>query len=428
MPESAELRGLWEGFEIYGSPGDSDLENVLRDGIVVIDTNVLLYLYRCGSTAREQIFDVLDKVSDSLFMPAQVQTEFWRNRDDVIRRVVTTNSLSGLREVRNKALSEIRSWRRRTMSTSDADDLSQEVDALFKKIINKVGADDSGKGINLKVALRSIEDDPIAKRLRQLFEGRVGLPYASDVFHNMVKTGRERFARDVPPGYMDREKVGQEEEGVGDYLLWEQTIDRAELTKKPVLLVTDDEKEDWWRLDADRVPIGPRVELIEEMERRTGVRLFMLTRPEFLASATELLGVPVDESTIEDTPEDVSDADETVVSTLWTPDALEALLNRLADVGATEQEAVLRYAAQTEKGFAPREKVYKITGRPSSRTLVGFRKPVVSAMRYLQGVGDLPDGLEVALRAEYKKPGKTDGYRVPPSIVEAAKGSAGEPI
>jgi hypothetical protein len=417
----SELRGFGDGFEMYGATDGEELKKVLTDGVVALDTNFLLYLYNCGSAAREQIFGVLDAVMPSLFLPAQVQAEFWRNRDDVIRNAVNTNSLAGLREAKSRAISGVRAWQQRTMLTAEAEALEAEIEALFRKLLSHVRSDRGGRPLDLRAALRSIDDDPIIEKLRSLFEGRVGLPYSSEVFAEMVQRGRARFGRRIPPGYMDSDKQGQEEEGVGDYLVWEQLIDRAVKIKKPVLFVTDDKKEDWWRLDSENEPIGPRVELVEEMAQRGGVELFMLQRSEFLAYASEFLNVPVDESTIDAAVTDADDAP-SAASTSWTSRNLAVLLARLVDVGATPQEAVLRVGSSAPDGFVPRDKVYEVTGFSPSRSLVGFRKPAVTAMRYLQSTGELPEGLPLPLRARYQRPGKTDGYEVPQSIIDAAAG------
>jgi len=422
MPSDGELQSLWDGFEIYDDPKSDEIGNVLHDGIVALDTNILLHLYKCGANARSQIFDVLDAVSGNLFMPAQVQAEFWRNRDDVIREVITTSSLAGLRDAQKKALAEIKAWRRRTMSTVEADELAEDLEKLFRRVLNRVSSDDGGRGINLKAALSSARDDAILQRLLNLFESRVGLPYDPETFKAYVVEGRERFEKRTPPGYMDGHKQGQSEEGVGDYLVWEQLIDRASTTGKDVLLVTDDEKEDWWRLDAGGEPIAPRVELIQEMRHRANVNFYMLRRPDFLEIAGALLNVTVDESTIDDveSPDSASDSSE-AISTSWTPSRLEALLLRLDDVGAGNQAKVLRYAAGPGSGFISRDKVYELTKYSKDRLLVGFTKPAVTATRYLQSLGQLPEGLDNALEASYQRPGKAEGFKVPESIVEALR-------
>lgn len=422
MPDGEGLHSLWDGFEIYDDRKSDQIEAALQSGIVALDTNILLHLYKCGSTARSQIFDVLEAVSSNLFMPAQVQAEFWRNRDDVIREVITTSSLAGLREAQKKALAEIKAWRRRTMSTTEADELAEDLEKAFRRVLTRVSSDDGGRGINLKAALSSAHDDTILQRLLELFESRVGLPYDPDTFKAYVRQGRERFEQRIPPGYMDGNKQGQVEEGVGDYLVWEQLIDRASKTGKDVLFVTDDEKEDWWRLDVSGEPIAARIELIQEMRHRAGVNLYMLRRPDFLEMAGPLLGVIVDESTIDDveTPDPTSDSS-SAIPTSWTPSRLVSLLLRLEGIGAENQAKVLRYAAGPGSGFIPRTKVYELTGYSRDRLLVGFTKPVANSTRYLQSLGLLPEGLDTALEASYQRPGKADGFKVPESIVEALK-------
>jgi hypothetical protein len=417
MSDADELRNLWDGFEHYGKPKLEDVGRVLQAGIVAIDTNVLLHLYKCGATARGQIFDVLQAIAESLFMPAQVQHEFWRKRDGVIREVVTTSSLSGLRDAWKRASSEVKSWGRRTMSTTEADELHNELDVLFKKVLSRVSSDDAGKGINLKAALRGAEDDEIFGRLLEIYRARIGQPYAKEEFDAYIRRGSERFDKSIPPGYMDAWKQNQVEEGVGDYLIWEQLIDRAAEVKKDVLFVTDDEKEDWWRLGGDGEPIAPRVELMEEMEGRAGVKLYMLTRQSFLTLAKEFLPVTVDDSTIDEpTPPDITEE-----PTAWTTGRLEALLVRLSEVGAGNQGRTLRYAAGPGSGFIPRQKVYDVCGFSPDRSLVGFTKPVVNATWHLQRMEELPEDLEAAFEAVYSKPGTADGFRVPDSIVEAAR-------
>ncbi|NMO57743.1 DUF4935 domain-containing protein [Actinoplanes sp. TBRC 11911] len=422
MADGDELRDLWDGFEIYGDVNSDEIGSVLREGIIALDTNILLHLYRCGANARSQIFDVLEEVKVNLFMPAQVQAEFWRKRDGVIREVITTSSLAGLREAQKKALAEIRSWRRRAMSTVEADELTRDLEQLFRRIFTSVSADDGSRGINLKAALSSAHDDAILQRLLALFKSRVGQPYDPAAFETHKRRGLERFEKRIPPGYMDSWKHGQVEEGLGDYLIWEQVIDYASVAGRDVLFVTDDEKEDWWRLDISGEPIAARVELIQEMQARAGVKLHMLRRQEFLEIAGALLDVTVDESTIDDVdpPSLTIDASDGV-SLAWTPGRLKALLSRLAEVGASEQEAVIRFAAGPGNGFILRSKVYELTGRPESMLLVGFTKPVVNATNYLQEIGEIPAGIDTALESRYQRPGKAEGFAVPESVVESLK-------
>ncbi|MFG3696358.1 PIN-like domain-containing protein [Micromonospora sp. NPDC047620] len=416
VPSHKDLGGIFDGFEGYRSVERADLDRVLRSGIVALDTNLLLDLYRYSKSAREQVFAALEAVPAALFMPAQVQKEFWRNRDQVIREVIATNSVSGLREARKKASGELASWGTRTMSESEAKELHDLLDAAFRQVIARV--EQGGSGLNLRAALRDIADDPVLGRLAALFQGRVGRPFTAERLTELVAAGRQRYARRIPPGYMDADKPGQQEEGTGDYLVWEQLIQRASAEGKDLLFVTRDRKEDWWRLDAAREPIGPRVELINEMADRAGVRFYMAVPEDFLEAASEAFEVEVSESTL-DTTERLAEEPEPDGPVPWSRELFETLLSRLEESGYPLRATVLREAARDAKGFVPRQRVYELGEYHDGRLLVGFTRPVMGAMRDLVATGSLPEGLEPALRAHYLRPGKAEGFVVPRSVVES---------
>ncbi|SCL20094.1 hypothetical protein GA0074694_2921 [Micromonospora inyonensis] len=419
MPSAGKLRGFFDGFEGYRSARVADLDRVLRSGIVALDTNVLLDLYRYAREPRNQIFSALEAVAGALFLPAQVLTEFWRNRDEVMREVIATNSVGGLREARKKAAGEISAWGNRTMSGSEAAELHTLLDAAFRQVIARV--EQGGSGLNLRDALRDLKEDPVLARLEALFDGRAGEPFTPERFAELVAVGRERFARRLPPGYLDAEKADQQEEGTGDYLIWEQLIAYAAAERKDLLFVTRDRKEDWWRLDAAREPIGPRVELIKEMADRAGVGFFMALPQDFLELAAEAFKVEVSESTL-DTTERMAEEPEPEGPLPWTRELFETLLTRLDEWNYPLRVDVLREAARDPKGFIPRRRIYELGEYPDERLLVGFTRPIINAMRTLEETGDLPGGLEPALRAHYLRPGKAEGFVVPRSIVECVAG------
>ncbi|WP_431917722.1 PIN-like domain-containing protein [Micromonospora wenchangensis] len=416
MPSHKDLGGIFDGFEGYRKVERPALDRVLQSGIIALDTNLLLDLYRYSKSAREQVFTALEAVPAALFMPAQVQKEFWRNRDQVIREVLVTNSVSGIREARKKASSELASWGTRTMSESDAKELQDLLESTFKQVIGRV--EQGGSGLKLQAALRDVKDDPVLGRLAALFAGRVGRPFTSERLTELVAAGRQRYARKVPPGYMDADKPGQQEEGTGDYLVWEQLIQRASAEGKDLLFVTRDRKEDWWRLDAAREPIGPRVELINEMADRAGVGFYMTVPEDFLEAASEAFQVEVSESTL-DTTERLAEEPEPEGPLPWSRELFDTLLARLEESGYPLRAKVMREAALDPKGFVPRERVYELGEYSEGRLLVGFTRPVIGAMRDLVTTGSLPEGLEPALRAHYLRPGKAEGFVVPRSVVES---------
>ncbi|MFJ1869817.1 PIN-like domain-containing protein [Streptomyces sp. KS_5] len=79
-------RSLFDGFEAQRTPVEGDYRAVLRNGLVVIDTNVLLDLYRMSAPVREDMLTVLKTIASRLWIPHQVQLEFWnvRQSNDLI--------------------------------------------------------------------------------------------------------------------------------------------------------------------------------------------------------------------------------------------------------------------------------------------------------------------------------------------------------
>ena len=102
--------GLAAAFEALWAKQEPEPEPFIRDGVIVLDANVLLHLYRVTPTAREQIFATLSELQSKLWIPHQAALEFHRNRTDVVQA-----RLNQFREVKksltdaaNRAAAEVR--------------------------------------------------------------------------------------------------------------------------------------------------------------------------------------------------------------------------------------------------------------------------------------------------------------------------------
>lgn len=63
---------------------DKEDKNIWEESIIVIDTNVLLNLYRYTKETSDQILELLDKYKENLWMPHHVGLEYHYNRKSVI--------------------------------------------------------------------------------------------------------------------------------------------------------------------------------------------------------------------------------------------------------------------------------------------------------------------------------------------------------
>lgn len=377
-----------DGFEGYVTPTAEEYAEVLRTGMVVLDANVLLNLYRYTADARDDLLAVLTELSDRLWVPHQVLTEFWRNRDRVLRDPRdTAKTAQELQEIRGRAVRAVQTWVNRVSLTSErASEIIEQLSAGFDKVLLNV---DKFKDPAATEAARDTNTDVVLRSLASILRGRVGEPLDEKDLAVALVEAQRRLDEKVPPGYMDRKKDNAE--GAGDYLVWEQTLREAERRHSDVLFVTGDVKEDWWRTEGGERR-GPRVELVDELRDRAGVRLFMARPGQLLSYAGVVLSVAVREDSVQD-----ADRVDTFLSEPephleyggWSQEALTYLLNRLTN--EAPQQAVVLVAAASQDGYVARSQVYEIAGYPEERSLRGFTRPFNRIVQIMRDQGTLPD-------------------------------------
>ncbi|MBZ9688848.1 hypothetical protein G9F72_021230 [Clostridium estertheticum] len=59
-------------------------DSILKNGIIILDANALLNIYRFNNDNREKYFEILDVVKDRLFLTYQSVQEFYNNRLTII--------------------------------------------------------------------------------------------------------------------------------------------------------------------------------------------------------------------------------------------------------------------------------------------------------------------------------------------------------
>jgi len=143
--------------------------------------------------------------------------------------------------------------------------------------------------------------DPHFARITELFEDRVGAPYSEPDLDKAYETARERFSKQVPPGFKDLDKP--EPARYGDFVGWRQILAFAVKNKVSVILVTDDAKDDWWRREGSQT-FGPHPQLVVEFRSCCAGLFYMYSSDRFLElSGTYIVGGPVDPKAISELKE-----------------------------------------------------------------------------------------------------------------------------
>ncbi|MYS24669.1 hypothetical protein GA0115240_167010 [Streptomyces sp. DvalAA-14] len=274
-------------------PAD-DYRDAIKTSLIVLDTNILLGLYRFTPAARSELFDVLSKVEDRLWVPNQVVDEYYQRRIDAVKEHIDLyNEVpKAISDHKAKILSEIRNFANRcSLSGPDKNELIDPVEASIKDVLEKIKIHEEKFDLTLE---KVVNADPILSALAQLLDGKTGDPFSAEEKESLLKEFSNRVETKTPPGYRD---AGKKENAHGDYFIWEQVIRESKARNMPILMVTNDAKEDWIRREAGLI-VGARPELIEEMKSRADTELLITQLGLFLKSAKAELGASVSPSTV----------------------------------------------------------------------------------------------------------------------------------
>lgn len=404
--------GLYSGFESYRVLTAEDIKNALQKGVVALDTNVLLNLYRYNEKTVDDLLRVAEAAADRLFVPHQVVREFWRNRQSVIASLgsASREAQGALAKNATSTKDAISRWAKSVaLPDEQRRELTKEVDQFYEGLRDRV----EGEPVRVSAHTPTSEDDLLVK-LERLLEDSVGPALSEEVWKDAVAEGERRVENSIPPGYMDVDKLESDlpEGASGDYIVWYQLVLEGTERGADLVLVTADTKEDWWSRAERGSVVGARYELVDEYLQATGRRFFLL-EPADLIKHSSALGVGTSIESVQDI-ERVRDEEPEHVP--WTPDAARAVLKEL-DVQGHIQAEVIREAIKNG-GRISRARVYELDNRDESQMLRGFTRPVKRVTAELQARGNVPYGVVALLDAVYETGVKSSHFAVPLEVVE----------
>lgn len=279
-----------ETFRGYYRPTKNEFSELWEDCLFVFDANVLLNIYRYSKKTRGILIDILDKISDRIWVPYQVALEYQQRRLEVIGE--QESAYEDIQEIldKNKKIIENELNAYAMHPFIKIADILEKVNKNFTEIKNELNTHKQNHP-------NMTDGDELRDTITQLFEGKVGPSYSPEKLGEIYKEGKKRYERHIPPGYEDKKKDGVRE--YGDLVLWFQIIEKAESTKKSIIFITDDRKEDWW-LKFKGKTIGPRPELINEIFSCSKVNFYMYQTEHFMEYAWKFLNEKIDKNAIDE--------------------------------------------------------------------------------------------------------------------------------
>lgn len=277
-------------------PAAADPAQLFATADIILDSSVVLNLYRMSRATREAWFGVLEQVQPRLVMPHQVALEVSRNAATVRNHLPTTyvelrkqlDAIRALPAARFGGSKHLHGERVQTLKSI----IEKHLDAMLAEFDRAREQDH---------AVVDAERDTVMNRLDRLYAGQVlPEPDAVTIRRRVARFHEYRAPNQVPPGWKDAGGKSTPQLEAGDYLLWAEVMGHARSTKRRVIIVTDDAKDDWWLKQNGMRPVPA---MVAEFVRATGHPHSQITAQAFLELAQQQLTGSENEEAVTETAE-----------------------------------------------------------------------------------------------------------------------------
>lgn len=265
----------------------SDVYGIIDNLVIIPDTNILLYLYKCSFNASKNIVDLLNKMKDKVIIPNRVYEEYISHKDNEQAKIDKKydtftkdlkSQVDGLKRKVGSSISESRKY-----EFPDCDVLETGINTWIDKIKSSITAYE--RSLSSEKQNKSIQIDNV-EQIIQYWSNQKRIRQKPSIIEILeyIKEGEFRYRYKMPPGYMDedKDKISKGEidtfetrvRKYGDLFVWKEILSvGSSADGNKVLFITNDVKEDWWILQGEqdnKSPVCMREELKQEYAATTG--------------------------------------------------------------------------------------------------------------------------------------------------------------
>lgn len=265
------------------------IKDLIENGhVVILDTNVLLNVYRYSPEFSEFALECLNVIKNYIILSATVRLEYEKHcRGEFSKMERRTEEASKetakqIETAKRKIIDSCHSLER--LQFQDVGDLkislSEKIDAV-KAVLDNYFEEHAALGL-IQHSWAGV--DYLRNFVLEMdSNGQVMDSPSQEDIYRWCDEGEKRYKAEIPPGYKD----AKNKDGVrkySDLVFWQETLRYAKNGSTNVVFVTDDVKADWWEFsDGSR---QFHTKLIEEF-RKTGQQIVPMTSQEFFANVSE---------------------------------------------------------------------------------------------------------------------------------------------
>jgi len=282
-----------------------NLDDIYKNAIIVLDTNSILNIYRYNTNNRDKYIEILKKVKKRIYLTDHICNEFYKNRFLIIENRTTfkDNIFEMISENQNKLLNILENCTGTEKYNSSLSILKHEIelkenisDSLKKSLETiKKTVDNFNQDLDISYIQK---EDPILDEIIAIVGNKVSTELPSEKLEEIYKEGDERFKKEIPPGYKDKDKDGNSK--FNDLVIWKEIIELSKIKKSDILFISDDRKEDW-AIKFKGKDFGPRNELLKEFLKDTNQLFYSITTKRFIEIISSIHSISDTELLIKET-------------------------------------------------------------------------------------------------------------------------------
>ena len=259
---------------------------------IVLDTNVLLELYRQPANISLDVISALKRILNNIYIPRQVYDEYLKNYykicgDEKKKYKKVTEELSdSLKKLQTDIAKKVGEYRKHNYT--DISKLQNNLNEKIKDTQNIITEFEKSHHAEIQLNINFLQNDKVKEFVDLLLnQGSIGqkIPFSKKIL--LLQEGQVRYDNLIPPGFHDSAK--NVEAKYGDLFVWKDIITIAKEKNTNIIFVCNDTKEDWWEKNKD-TPIDLRQELNEEFkETNPSLSIHFLTLDKFFSYLAEEL-------------------------------------------------------------------------------------------------------------------------------------------
>lgn len=273
---------------------DADLRKILETDsyLIVLDTNVLLNVYRYSPQFTEFALDCIQSIRKWIVLPSTVRLEYGRHcRSEfskMERRIMNAeeNTQKQIGLAQKKVLASCNNFER--LCFPDVPELKEAIANGFNTLVEGVtDFFEQRRGLQL-ISHAWAGKDLLMDFVSELDDaGKIMPALSQETLYQWCEEGEKRYKKEIPPGFKDE----KDKDGIrkySDFILWKETLQYAKSNKKNIIFVTDDTKADWWEISDTGRQFHSK--LVNEFQK-TGMQIKAFVSSDFYQQVSAAFGV-----------------------------------------------------------------------------------------------------------------------------------------